>query len=40
MVLRGRSTWRPGREILTRIPANRARDVVLFDPSDEERPIG
>lgn len=26
--------------ILTRIPANRAEDVIVFDPSDTERPMG
>lgn len=27
-------------ELLLRIPAHRADDVILFDPSDDERPIG
>lgn len=27
-------------ELLLRIPAHRAKDVVLFDPSDDERPVG
>lgn len=27
-------------DILARIPAQRAGDVILFDPSDQERPIG
>lgn len=27
-------------ELLTRIPPHRARDVIVFDPSDEGRPVG
>ncbi len=27
-------------EILLRIPENRAQDVVVFDPSDDQRPVG
>jgi len=27
-------------DILLRIPAHRTQDVILFDPSDEERPVG
>ncbi|MDB4914796.1 MAG: hypothetical protein JWM95_2440 [Gemmatimonadetes bacterium] len=27
-------------DILTRIPEERAKDVVLFDPADEEYPVG
>lgn len=27
-------------DVLARVPAHRAQDVVLFDPSDEARPIG